>query len=156
MAQHRPETLLAELNRLEALRDAKKPGQQRQFNRFAIRADAELHPVSRSRLDRTPIEVKLRDIGRGGMGFITQQPLPAGSGWRVAFLRHGYVVSHQAIFIRHCRPVSDGLYLIGAQFVVDTGTLAMLGVDPGAVLDGDEAADDDHANISFLPPGEVA
>lgn len=157
MLGRRPESLLAELNRLESLRDPAKSGQQRQFKRFPVRGDAELHPMSRSRLDRQPLEVQLRDLGRGGVGFICHQPLPTGSSWRIAFLQHGYVVGEQAVLIRHCHAVSDGLYLVGGQFIADTGLLTILGLDPGAVLDGDGADTPDEPPVAgFLPPSEVA
>lgn len=160
MAGRRPETLLAELNRLETLRNPGKAGdQQRQFNRFVVRGDAELHPMSRSRLDRSPIEIKIRDVGRGGLGFICHERVEPGSNWRVHFLQHGYVVGQQALIVRHCRPVSEGLYLVGSQFVADTGLLTTLGVDPGAILDGDsleEQPGNDDTAIGFLPPSEVA
>lgn len=159
MSGRRPEKLLAELNRLESLRDPAQNGtHNRQFKRFVVRGDAELHPMSRARLDRAPLDITLRDIGRGGFGFVCQQPLPAGSNWRVCFLRHGYVIGEQAIIVRHCRPVSDSVYLIGAQFVVDTGLLTLLGIDPGAIQDEDSVDNAFEADepLSYLSPSEVA
>lgn len=160
MSGRRPEKLLAELNRLEGLRDPCRSGcHNRQFRRFVVRGDAELHPMSRSRLDRAPIEVTLRDVARGGCGFVCQQPLPAGSSWRVCFLRRGYVVGEQAIVVRHCRRICGSVYLVGAQFVIDTGLLTQLGIDPGVIKDEDSddgAAADDDEPVLFLPPGEVA
>lgn len=157
MIARRPEALLAELNRLEALRDPGRHGAHpRQFKRFVVRGEAELHPMSRSRLDRSPIEIKLRDVGRGGCGFITQQPIQAGSNWRIAFLQHGYVIGEQAIVVRHCRPVSEGLYLVGAQFVMDTGLMCTLGIDPGAIHDEDTVDATLAGPDAFLPPSEVA
>lgn len=159
MSGRRPENLLAELSRLETLRDsAACEVDSRQFRRFVVRGDAELHPMSRARLDRAPLDITLRDIGRGGFGFVCQQAMPAGSNWRVCFLRHGYVVGEQAIMVRHCRPVSEGVYLIGAQFVIDTGLLTLLGIDPGAIHDEDtvDTLHNDDDAVNFLPPGEVA
>ena len=157
MTARRPEALLAELDRLEALRDPARNGSHnRQFKRFVVRGEAELHPMSRARLDRTPIDIKIRDLGRGGCGFITQQPLQAGSNWRVCFLQHGYVVGEQAIVVRHCRPVSDGLHLVGAQFVMDTGLMTTLGIDPGSIHDEDTVEDTLGVPSAFLAPGEVA
>ncbi len=160
MTGRNPDSLLAELNRLEALRDPAKntgPGSNRTFERFVIRGDCELHPESRNRLDRYPIEVKIRDIARGGLGFISQDELPQGSCWRACFMQHGFVVAQQSIVVRHCREVSPGVYLVGTQFVADPGLLAVLGVEPGAIGDGDE--DDIIGNVggdAFVSPSDVA
>ncbi len=134
--------LLEEVNRLETLRvpdrEADRP---RRYRRFVIRGDAELHPMSRTRLDSTPIEIKLRDIGRGGIGFLCASPLPIDSSWRVCFLQHGYAVGVQAMVVRHCREVSQGVYLIGGQFVIDNGLLAVIGADADALRDEGQPTD---------------
>jgi hypothetical protein len=155
-----PATLLDELDRLEMLRDPDKSiTTQRQFTRFVVRGDAELHPMTRSCLDNTPVEVKLRDVGRGGFGFITEKPLPAGSSWRCCFLDHGYVVGEQACVVRHCRQIGPRLYLAGAQIVIPAGILLGLGVD-AASLDRDAAKFDGHGgdeapSRGFLDPDVV-
>lgn len=155
--QH-PHLLLSELDRLESLRDTSRDG-QRQFKRFVIRGDAELHPMGRNRMDTTPIEVKLRDIGRGGVGFICSTPLPTNSSWRAMFVQNGYVVGEQAAVVRHCREVSDGVFLIGTQFVANSGLLTLLGVPAGAVDDTDEVSVNNNrpaTDEDFVPPAEVA
>ena len=68
MTTTRPRALLGELDRLETLRDPAQAG-QRQFHRFVIRGEAELHPMSRNQLDPTPLQIQLRDVSRGGIGF---------------------------------------------------------------------------------------
>jgi len=149
-----PDRLLDELDRLEDLRNpSHAAGAQRQFARFVVRGDAELHPMNRSKLDATPVEVKLRDIGRGGFGFIAEQPIEPGTSWRCCFLDRGFVVGEQACIVRHCRRVSDHLYLAGAQIVMPSGILVSLGVDP-AQLD-DEVADIKCDDDSFMPPTDL-
>lgn len=148
-----PLDLLTELNRLEALR---QPAQHedRQFRRFRIRGDAELHPIDASRVDRTPVDIKLRDLGQGGIGFICEHDLAVGSTWRCCFLNEGHVIAQQALLIRHCRPVQSGLYLLGAQFCLDTGIMTLLGVNAHALnaqQDNDNTADSED----FLSPGDV-
>jgi hypothetical protein len=148
-----PKQLLDELNHLESLRDPSKTG-NRQFKRFSIRGEAEMHPISRSRLDSTPIQIHLRDISRGGIGFVCQSCPDTNSSWRVCFLLHGYVVGGQATIIRHARPLGDGIFLVGGQFVLDSGLLSLLGVDPADIHDGDDIQDL-GGDPKFVPPADA-
>lgn len=150
MPRSEPLNLLEELKRLEKLRVPKR-STQRRFQRFRVRADAELHPMDASQYDRTPLEIKLRDIGRGGIGFVCETPLAIGSVWRIDFMQRGYVIGRQAMIVRYCCDVRDGLYLIGAQFCIDTGLLMLLGIDAGTISD-EEAS---HPADDFLSPNEV-
>lgn len=147
MSASEPMDLLGELNRLENLRDQNRSG-QRQFPRYFVRDDAELHPIDASRIDRTPVEIKLRDISRGGIGFICQQNLPVDSNWRVAFIQRRHVVAQQAVTIRHCREVRPSVFLVGAQVCFDAGLLITLGLDPDSI---DAEADAD----SFVAPDDL-
>ena len=110
--------------------------------------------MNRSRLDATPMEVKLRDVGRGGVGFICSEPLAIDSPWRLALMNQGYKVGEQALIVRHCRKINNQLYLVGGQFVIETGMLVMLGVNPGALANQTDSDPDDAA--TFLPPADVA
>jgi len=145
--------LLDELTRLESLRDPERQG-QRQFRRFPIRCDAELHPMDVARTDRQPVDIKLRDIGRGGIGFVCHQPIEVGSNWRCAFVHHGQVLSQQAIVVRHCRQVQPGLYLLGAQFCLDLGVMVTLGLSPRDVIDGD-SGEQPMEDDAFVDPDHV-
>ncbi|MCE9591080.1 MAG: hypothetical protein K8S99_11205 [Planctomycetes bacterium] len=149
-----PHRLLEELIRLEAIRDPKCGESKRAYSRFVVRGDAELTSVERSRLDIAPLPILLRDIGRGGLGFVSQKPLEAGSVWRVGFLQNGYVLAQQALIVRHCKMVRADLYLIGSQFCIETGLMCLLGVNPGAIADGDHPTT--VQDTRFLPPAEVA
>src|SRR5690606_19317955 len=100
----------------------------RQCPRFSVRAEAELIPLDRNRIDRSPIDVAVRDISRCGIGFVTTEELEVGSLWRCGFIHRDQVFNYQTLMIRHCTRLDDGIYLAGAQFVVDPATLAMLGV----------------------------
>lgn len=146
--------LLDELDRLESTREPDRSDLvNRQFARFVVRGDAELHPMTRSKLDTTPIEIKLRDIGRGGFGFIAETPIDPGTSWRCCFLDRGYVVGEIACVVRHCRQIGGRLYRAGAQIVVPTGLLVGLGVDPARVdeAQGDRVTDGD---AGFLEPDD--
>jgi hypothetical protein len=155
MATTRPHSLLDELDRLEALRDADKVGQRR-FRRFVARGEVELHPTHRNRLDSTPINVQMRDLSQGGMGFLSPQPIDEGSSWRACFLREGYVIGEQAVVVRHCRQVNESLYLIGVEFVIDTGLMVQLGVSPAELEQSQFAPQDETQDTeAFKPPHQI-
>ena len=154
-----PQALLAELAKLEALRENNRTASgNRQFQRFVVRGDAELRSMDRTCLDAAPVPVLLRDIGRGGVGFVAPVELEVNSTWQICFLHRDYVVGTQGIIIRHCRKVQDGVFLIGSQSCLETGLIALLGVDPAAIRDADSATEggDDEPSTVFLPPSEVA
>ncbi|QQE10766.1 hypothetical protein JD969_14835 [Planctomycetota bacterium] len=157
MSERSPEELLEELNRLEHVRIAHDENPcNRHFDRHIVRGEAELHPMNRSKLDPTPIEVQLRDVGRGGLGFISQDSLPLGSTWRICFTKRGFVVGQQAIIVKYSHQVSTGVYLIGSQFIIDTGLLTLLGVNPAAIDKEDSEIIEANEDVSFLPPADVA
>jgi len=144
--------ILDELTRLENLHKANPVDRRRQFTRVAVRGDAELHPIDRMRFKRRPIEIALRGIGQTGVDFLSKQPLDPNSTWRCCFLRQGHVIGEQAMIVRRCNPVGNGnLFLVGSQFIIDTGLILILGIDPALLAQGDKPGPD-----SFLPPGEVA
>jgi hypothetical protein len=154
-----PQALLAELAKLEALRESNRvaAGGNRQFQRFVVRGDAELRSMDRTCLDAAPVPVLLRDIGRGGVGFVAPVELEVNSTWQICFLHRDYVVGTQGIIIRHCRKVQDGVFLIGGQFCIETGLMSLLGIDPSAIRDADIATElDEKPSNVFLPPSEVA
>jgi len=145
-----PNDLLEDLAVLEGLREPSPGAPRRQFRRFMVRADAELHPMDGARLDMAPIQVRLRDVSRGGVGFISAIPLEQGSAWRIQFLERGYPIDTMGLLIRHCRQVCPDVYLGGGQFCAQTGLLIRLGLNPLA-LDDDQDAEQD----SFLSPGDL-
>ncbi|WP_432797874.1 hypothetical protein [Poriferisphaera sp. WC338] len=157
MSEKSREVILDELNKLERVR--RQPSIdacQRQFERYVVRGEAELHPMNRTHLEATPITVQLRDLGRGGAGFISQQPISLGSSWRMCFLQHGYVIGSQPIIARHSHRVDNDLYLIGSQFVIETGLMTLLGIDPIKITQTENDITEDLPNANFLPPADVA
>ena len=152
-----PDSLLSRLNELEALRDPMRSmAAKRQFERFVLRGEAELQPMGRSRLHQGAVTIQMRDLSRGGMGFVCPQPLPLQSQWRVCFFQRGYLVGQQAMVVCHCTSVDSSLYLVGGNFVIDDGLMVLLGIDPAELMgDGASVEPDDDAG-SFLPPADVA
>ena len=125
-----PASLLEELDRLEHDNLTPSDHELRRWSRLSVRGEAELYPMDRSRLDCSPVEITLRDVSRHGMGFLSNQDLRPDSCWRCCFLKAGHVIGQQALSVRHCSAVREGIYLVGAQFVVDSGLLLLLGIDP--------------------------
>ncbi len=159
MSDPDPKQLLAALAKAESLRDSSGPGAgRRQYQRFVIRGEAELYPMDGNRLDKTPVPVVLRDVGRGGVGFVVQNPLPSHSNWRICFVDHGHVINHQAIVVRYAQEMSQGVFLTGAQFCAETGLLCLLGVDPAAIAVSNDVVQETSVDrpAVFLPPSEVA
>lgn len=145
--------LLHELADLERSRLTAASGDdQRQFARHVIRGEAELFPAGNPTSDRASVEAQLRDVSRGGLGFVCREALPLGSKWRVEFRKNGHAVADQTIVVRHCSEVRSNLYLCGAQFIASAGLLTLLGVSQTQLL-GESEEDRPQA---FLPPGEVA
>ncbi|MEM1097446.1 MAG: hypothetical protein AAGH92_01535 [Planctomycetota bacterium] len=125
--------VVRELQRLETLRDpiVEVSGRSnRQAARYPVREEAVLYPMSRLSLDDAGQTVFLRDVGRLGVGFLSDRRIEAGQDFRIVFHRGGYAVGESAVGIRYCRPVRTDLFLVGATFVANAGLLTTLGVDP--------------------------
>lgn len=125
--------VVRELHRLESMRDPliEESGRSnRQVRRYPVREEAEVFPMSRHRLNDHGIGVHLRDIGRGGVGFLSDRPIASGQDYRIVFHRDGYAVGSAAINVRYSKPVRSGVHLIGATFAAGAGLLTSLGVQP--------------------------
>lgn len=158
MARLRPEDLLSELSRVEHNeRDGVfvTNGNRREHLRHEVRGEAELQPVGRKRLSSVPIEVQLRDLARGGVGFVCPNPLAVESSWRINFFCRGYVVGSQSLIVKRCTRIDDGLYSIGTQFVLDTGIMAALGVELSEIEAPTDQGDADELEAQFLAPTDV-
>lgn len=152
-----PRTLLSELDKQEDFGQGDAKISLRQYHRWAVRGEAELFPLnSEQRLDRSPVTIQLRDIGLGGMGFVSPTLLPVHSLWQVSFSQHGYPVGRQTLVIRNCRKLESDIYLIGSQFCIEVGLMCMLGIDPGKLR---MHAICDNTMIDtgcFVPPEKIA
>ncbi len=150
MPPNDPRALLAVLAQLENIRDPSRIAGLRQFARYIVRGDAELHPLGQGEINRAPIAIQLRDVSWTGIGFICNQRLNNNALFRLHMLNHGHSVGQQSMMVRHCREIRDNLYLVGGQFCIEAGMLSLLGLNPGALSQGDAATE------HFVPPSEVA
>lgn len=150
-------SVLSELTRLETRRQEHSGAKQRQFKRFMIRGEAMLVPCDQREAKHQPHQVHMRDVSRGGIGFVSDRELPINSDWHIVFFNHGLEISRQPVVIRHCQSVNNGLFLVGALFCVEAGLLTQLGVNPHDLREGSDIGTDGPAEqASFLPPSEVA
>ena len=133
MSTMESENLLNQLGRLEDPAQRDVAAELRAWCRIPVRAEAELYPIATNCLDRSPIEVALRDISWDGLGLLSAVPLESDSRWRCSFLRDGQAIAHQSIVVVYCRAVSTGVYHLGGQFVLDSGVAMLLGADVNAL-----------------------
>ncbi len=121
--------LLKKLATLERRPITPVADESRQAPRAQVRGEAELQPLDRHCLDRSPVDVAIRDISRTGLGFVAVRPFAVNSLWRCGFVHRSHIVSYQALEIRHCTEVAEGIYQVGAQFVADPAVLMLLDAD---------------------------
>lgn len=142
---HPSKDLMDVLTMLEECRQDPVVETQRKFKRYSVRADAKLESMDDDCAD-TRTTILLRDISRGGIGFLCDRFLDPGTMHRVRFQVHGYPVGSQPIVVCYCRLVQDNLYMIGGQFVVEPYLMALAGVGPEQLgnddLTGECSADD--------------
>jgi len=132
-----PKNLIDVLHRLDQWRQATEFECKRRFTRYDVRGEARLESLDD--YDVTPPQrVKLRDIGRGGVGFLTDQDLEPFSTWRLRFEANGHPFASQPISVCFCRVVQDDLYLVGAQFIVEPYIMTLLGVPPAKLLEDEQ------------------
>ncbi|MEM7680469.1 MAG: hypothetical protein AAF288_00790 [Planctomycetota bacterium] len=151
-AEPNPMESLTRLDRVEAEQRAVESARKkdRRFSRFSVRGEAELYPTGDDRLDPRSRRVKVRDVGLGGIGFVSDERLPDASIWRMVFLQSGYAVGEQNVVVRHCEAINASLYLCGSQFVASHGLLVTLGVDPADLSVCDETSEGDFLDPSGL------
>ncbi len=115
------------LQRLEYWRQEPAVEKQRAFKRFSIRGDASLAPLDADMIS-APLHIMLRDISRGGVGFVSEEFLEIGTTWRMTLKKDGFRIGSQPLVVRFCRLIQDGLYLTGAQFITEPFLMHALGV----------------------------
>lgn len=142
------------LTALAALEQSRKPSpaaSRRQFTRYDVRGDAELIAPDRNQINIEPIIVMLRDVSRGGIGFVADSPVPSDSIWRIQFQQNGYDVADMNIVVRFSKLVASDIYLCGAQICVRSGIMCLLGID-AAQMRRDESGSD---SADFVGPDQV-
>jgi len=146
-----PHAVLAALSDAERRSASDGFTTKRQFARHSLRGEAILQTIEDASVEMRTLRVQLRDISLTGIGFVSGEPLPAGSVWRVTFVVRNVTMGQHALTIRHSRRIDHGTYLSGGQFCIEPGLLHVMGVDP-AMLNRDDDGDFVESN-AFLPEG---
>ncbi|MBI1370327.1 MAG: hypothetical protein GC162_16960 [Planctomycetes bacterium] len=154
MSTTKPQELMEMLAKLDEHRKDPPVEVQRRYQRFVVRGEAKLEPIDEMELEH-PIPILLRDISRGGVGFLSNQFLEPCTMWRVRFATKDYVIGSQPIIIRFCRAVQSDLYLVGGQAVIEPYILGMLGVPANQLRHEDMCTFSDHDVSNFVPPGKL-
>ncbi len=155
MSVAEPRDLIEVLSRLEYWRQDNPEANQRSFRRFTVRGDANLEQIDTPGADCPPLAVMLRDISRGGAGFLCPRHLDRGSLWRINFQAHGMRVGSQGLSVRFSRLIQEGLYLIGGQFVIEPYILHALGVEPHQLADDVLTRSSGIVDSEFVSPPEI-
>jgi len=156
MTLARPTRLVEVLEQLESEADHGIGAQQRRFRRFSVRAQAQLESVHSWSDAPERVSAMVRNISRGGVGFVAERSMPLGSVWRMAFERKGRQVGSQLIVVLYCRQIHEGTYMIGGQFIVEPALMLMLGVEDAALNDDIRIGDvPDREAADFSPPEAI-
>ncbi len=156
MTTSEPQELIRVLTQMEYWRQEPPTERQRAFRRFTVRGDATVEQVDdQSIVHLTAKPVMLRDISRGGVGFVVDQFLEPGSVWRLAIFDRGRKAGTQTLVVRYCRLVQDGLYLVGAQFIIEPHLMLTLGVEERALADDIHQRVKPEDTADFLAPDAV-
>lgn len=147
-----PRDLIEVLGRMEYWRQEPPVDHKRAFRRFVVRGEATLEPVHSGKVIESDARAMLRDVSRGGVGFLCDRFLEPGDIWRIRFERKGYLLGQQPILIKFCRLVQDGLYLTGGQFIIEPALMVALGVDETDLHDDTRVVDKSLNTAEFLPP----
>ncbi len=143
---------------LSALSDIERRSQQgssdykRQHVRKSVRGEAVLQSLEDASFETGCLRVQLRDISLVGVGFLSSAAMEPGSLWRVLFISRNHVVGWQNIIVRHCREITEGVFLVGSQFAMDPGLLQTLGLSLESLRGNDEDIFEESGHL--LPDGK--
>lgn len=146
----------AALRELENWSSSPPTAKQRRFARFSSRGTARIYRGDSSNGHEVACIAQVRDISRGGIGFLSNVPATAGDFWQIQLCEGNVVVDSMPAYCRFCREVVAGAYLIGAEFGVQAGVMMAMGVTPQEIARGDEPEEARHESIAFVDPNTLA
>ena len=145
--------LQAALRQLEARQVEPPPAaKQRRFARFPVRGEARLWPGEAGKTPGMVPTVHVRDVSRGGVGVLTDQPTVPGQFWQVQLGTGKTAVATRPGFARYCLEVMPGAYLVGIAFGIEAGILLSLGVPANDLAERDEVEDTHDVRGDFVDP----
>ena len=128
MSSTPPNDLIGLISQPEYWQQTQPADKKRAFERFDVRGDATLEPIETGHVETPNVRVQLRDISRGGLGFVCDRFIEPGTVWRVRFEYQSELVGTQPLVVRFCRMTENGMYLAGGQFVLEPAVMVLLGV----------------------------
>ncbi|MCK4872738.1 MAG: hypothetical protein KAS72_08450 [Phycisphaerales bacterium] len=160
MSVERAQHLLETLGHIEKWRAKPASIRKRRFTRFGVRGSAILTSPAGCEHEQstTSVTIQLRDVGRGGTGFLSDRPLRVDSPWRLTLLDEELVTHSIPFFVRYCQHVEEGAYLVGGEFGIEACVLLALGVSGRNITAHDVPEDSLHQSVSgeFENPDELA
>jgi hypothetical protein len=144
--------LQATLRKLESWQADPPAAGQRRFQRFPARGEARLFPGEAGPTAPSIPTVHIRDVSRGGIGILSNQPAKTGTFWQVQLGTERLVVASLPGFCRFCREVIPGAHLIGLAFGIDASVLLSLGVPSKSISERDESEQYQNVTGDFLDP----
>ncbi len=159
MSVERAKQLVDALTEIEKWRTKPASVRKRRFTRFGIRGSGMLVEVSINANTERPhtTPVQLRDVSRGGVGFLLDRPLRVDCPYRLLFIEQELVIKSLPLFIRYCQQLEKNAYLLGGEFGAEAALLAALGVPIRDIATNDVPEDSLGAAASgdFVDPDEM-
>ncbi|HEB60924.1 MAG TPA: hypothetical protein ENJ06_03770 [Phycisphaeraceae bacterium] len=159
MSVERAKQLLDALAKIEQWRSKPAAMRKRRFTRFGVRSTAILNEAVACSRGSTSnaTTVQLRDVSRGGAGFLHDTPMRVDSAYRLTLAQDDLVIQTIPLFIRYCQQVEDSAYLIGGEFGAEASMLMSLGVSPRDISAFDVPEDSLNCNVSgeFEDPSDL-
>ena len=138
MFQEEHVDLQAALRELENWNAEAPANGQRRFTRVPARGQVRAWPGENIEGAEPVGTLHVRDISRSGVGLLSGAPATPGQFWQLQLGDDRVIATTLPAVCRYCRQVTDGAYLIGAEFGVDGAILLALGVPAQAIALGDE------------------
>lgn len=155
MTSKNPMDLQSALQRLDAKHGASTLDGQRRFKRFPVRAEVRIWPGEPMTKLPSPVMGQVRDISRGGMGILTNEPVTTGQFRRTQFVDGPLTIATMPAFCRYCQKITESAYLIGVEFGIEASIMLALGVTAKEISDGDESENQRALEGNMIDPSTL-
>jgi hypothetical protein len=151
-----PRQLQAALQELESWQSSPEANQRRRFVRHPARGLVRLLPTTMTDQPFELVTAHVRDISRGGLGVLSTTEGQSGESWQMQLVHNQTILASLPGYCRHCRPITDGVWLQGLEFGIPASILLALGVDDKAIeLEDQKIAQEDLEADEFVDPSAV-
>ena len=108
-----------------------------------------MEPLEEKAHLRSAIDVMVQNVSRTGVKFQVDEALTPDSTWRLRLVESGFALGTIPMLIRYCRPLPTGSFEIGAQFMIESYILNILGVATHELKMDDRIFDSSLADATF-------